>query len=99
MGIKAEEALDITPDELEQYLRTHHSVYIQVADESVYYLTDVNDHYWRVQHTDQLNEKGHYVDASELVPTVGEFMGLPFKDGKCLRDVAPEATFYASIKE
>lgn len=99
MGIKAEEALDITPDELEQYLRVHHSAYIQVADEDVYYLTDVNDHYWRVQYTDQLNEKGHYIDASPLVPTITEFMDLPFKDGKSLRDVAPGATFFASVKQ
>ena len=58
-----------------------------------------NDIYWRAQRTDQLNEKRHYIDASELVPTVSEFMDLPFLDGKSLTDLFPDAVFYASVKE
>ena len=97
MGVKAEEALDISFDDLTLYLHAKHSVYMEVEGET-YYLTDVNDRYWRVQYTDQLNEKGHYVDASELVPTLSEFLYLPFKDGKSIADLFDQATFYASEK-
>lgn len=41
---------------------------------------------------------GHYVDCSELVPTVGEFLDIPFVDGKSLKEVFDDATFYASEK-
>lgn len=98
MGIKAAEVLEITLEELPNYLHANHSVYMQVEG-ATYYLTDANDIYWRVQRTDQLNEKDHYIDASELVPTVSEFMELPFLDGKSLTDLFPQATFYASVKE
>ena len=97
MGKKDVEALEITIDELPTYLHTNHSAYMEVAD-GLYYLTDVNDRYWRAQDTAQFNDKGHYVDASELVPTVSEFMTLPFVDGKSIGDVFEEATFYASEK-
>lgn len=97
MGVKAEEALDIEFDDLTLYLHANHAVYMEVEGET-YYLTDVNDRYWRVQYTDQLNEKGHYVDASELVPTISEFLYLPFKDGKSIADLFDQATFYASEK-
>ena len=95
MGTKATEELDISFDELPTYLHAKHSVYMEV-DGATYYLTDVNDRYWRVQDTSQKNEKGHYVDASELVPTISEFLALPFKDGKSITDVFDEATFFAS---
>lgn len=98
MGIKAAEALEITFEEMPNYLHKNHSVYMEVAG-ATYYLTDANDIYWRAQRTDQLNEKGHYIDASELVPTVSEFMDLPFLDGKSLTDLFPDAVFYASVKE
>ena len=58
----------------------------------------MNDRYWRVQDTSQLNEKGHYVDCSELVPTVSEFLELPFAEGKSIKDVFDQAVFYASEK-
>ena len=97
MGTKAAEALDVSLDELPTYLHAKHSVYMEV-DGATYYLTDVNDRYWRVQDTTCLNEKGHYVDASELVPTVSEFLALPFADGKSISDLFGQATFYASEK-
>lgn len=98
MGAKAEEKLEISRDELKMYLHAHHSVYMDV-DGSSYYLTDVNDRYWRVQDTTKLNEKGHYVDCSELVPTLSEFLDLPFgEDGKSIFQVFDDATFYASVK-
>ena len=68
MGTKAAEALDVSFDELPNYLHAKHSVYMEIGSET-YYLTDVNDRYWRAQDTAKLNEKGHYVDASERVPT------------------------------
>ena len=99
MGIKADEALDITFEELTDYHGREHAVYIEIADGTVYYITDCNEHYWRVQHTDQLNEKGHYLDASELVPTVREFIDLKFGPRELtLREVFPESKFYASVK-
>lgn len=98
MGTKAVEELDVSFDELKNYLHAHHSMYMEVGGAS-YYLTDVNDRYWRAQDTTQFNEKGHYVDASELVPTLSEFLELPFMDGESIKDVSDKAVFYASIKE
>ena len=97
MGVKSTESLEISYDELPTYLHANHSVYMEV-DGATYYLTDVNDRYWRVQDTSQLNEKGHYVDCSELVPTVSEFLELPFAEGKSIKDVFDQAVFYASEK-
>lgn len=98
MGVKAAEVLEVSYDDLKTYLHANHSVYMEVEG-ATYYLTDVNDRYWRVQDTAQLNEKGHYVDCSELVPTLSEFLELPFADGKSIKDLCEGATFYASIKE
>ena len=95
MGKRAEEALEINPEDLANYLRRNHSLYMQVGD-SLYYLTDVNSHDWRAQNTEVLNEKGHYTDCSDLVPLVDEFLALPFIDGQSINDVAADATFYAS---
>ena len=98
MGMKAEEKLDISIDELRTYLHANHSVYMDV-DGASYYLTDVNDRYWRVQDTSKLNEKNHYVDCSELVPTLSEFLDLPFGEaGKSIHQLFEEADFYASVK-
>lgn len=98
MGRQAEEALELTFDDLYTYLRANHSVYMQVGD-ATYYITDVNNHEWRAQDTTKLNEKGHYVDCSELVYILNEFLCLPFVDGKSIKDVFDEATFYASVKD
>lgn len=97
MGVKATEVLEVSYDDLPVYLHANHSVYMDVAGE-MYYLTDVNDRYWRVQDTTQLNDKGHYVDCSELVPTISEFLELPFADGKSVKDLFDTAIFYASVK-
>lgn len=97
MGVKAAEVLEVSYDDLQVYLHANHSVYMEV-DGATYYLTDVNDRYWRAQDTSQLNEKGHYVDCSELVPTISEFLELPFADGKSVKDLYENATFYASVK-
>ncbi len=98
MGRKAVEELDISAEELSTYLHAKHAVYMDYQDAS-YYITDANDQYWRAQDATQLNEKGHYVDASELVPTLSEFLTLPFIDGASVTDVFSEATFYASEKD
>lgn len=97
MGKKADEVLEITYEELPTYLHANHSVYMDV-DGDLYYLTDVNDRYWRVQDTSQLNEKDHYVDCSPLVPTISEFLELPFREGNSVKDLFEEADFYASVK-
>lgn len=98
MGVKAAEVLEVSYDDLKTYLHANHSVYMEVEG-AAYYLTDVNDRYWRVQDTAQLNEKGHYVDCSELVPTLSEFLELPFADGDSIKSLFDKAVFYASIKE
>ena len=98
MGMKAEEKLEIAADDLKTYLHANHSVYMDVNGAS-YYLTDVNDRYWRVQDTSKKNEKNHYVDCSELVPTLSEFLSLPFGEAnKSILDLFDEAEFYASVK-
>ena len=98
MGMKAEDALEIAREELKNYLHANHSAYMEV-DGTLYYLTDANDRYWRAQDTNKLNEKGHYTDTSELVPTLSEFLSLPFADGKSVLDLFDDATFYASEKQ
>ncbi len=99
MGVKADDVLDITFEELTDYLGREHAVYIEVGDGTLYYITDCNEHYWRVQYTNQLNDKGHYTDASELVPTVGEFVDLKFGSRELtLREVFAESKFFASVK-
>ena len=98
MGLKAEEKLEISADELRTYLHANHSVYMDVNGAG-YYLTDVNDRYWRVQDTSKKNEKDHFVDCSELVPTLSEFLSLPFgEENKSILDLFDEAEFYASVK-
>ena len=97
MGTKAADALEISFEDLPQYLRAKHSVYMKVEG-SVYYLTDANERYWRAQDTARKNEKGHYLDCSELVPTLDEFLVLPFASGKSVKDLFGGATFYASEK-
>ena len=98
MGLQAEETLDIADfDDLSNYLRAHTRVFMAL-DEKTYYLTHT-DGYWRAQDCAVLNDKGHFTDCSELVPTLGEFLGLSWIDGKSVAEVYPEAKFYRSIQE
>ncbi len=98
MGMKAGDALDVSFEELSTYLLAKHSVYMDV-DGSSYYLTDVNDNYWRVQDTSKLNEKGHYTDCSELIPSVFDFLNAPFGGGAdTIASVFDRAVFYPSVK-
>ena len=97
MGTKAVDALEISFEDMPMYLRAKHSVYMDVNGAS-YYLTDVNDRYWRAQDTSRRNSKNHFVDCSELIDTVDEFLMLPFVHGKTIKDVFDQATFYASVK-
>ena len=97
MGAKSEEKLEISTGDLKTYLHANHSVFMDVDGES-YYLTDVNDSYWRVQDTSKLNEKGHFVDCSELVSTLSEFLDLPFGEaGKSVNELFDQASFFASV--
>lgn len=95
MGKKAAEALDISYDQLADYLHVNHAVYMKV-DNDVYYLTDCNFEAWRAQDTSVRNHKNHFVDCSALVPTVDEFLALPFVNGKTIEEVFSHATFFAS---
>lgn len=97
MGKIAQEKLDINYDELADYLHVNHSVYMKCGSK-VYYLTDVNYEAWRAQDTSIRNSKNHFVDCSDLVPTVDEFLALPFVNGKTIQDVFNHATFYESSK-
>ena len=97
MGARSEEALDLEFDNLADYLRGNHAAYMEVNGK-LYYLTDVDKHYWRAQDTDKLNEKGHYCDCSEIVTNLDEFVNaVPVDDGKTIADVFEDATFYASV--
>lgn len=99
MGRQSDEALELADvDALVTYLMGAHSAYMQ-CDANTYYLTDANDIYWRAQDTNQLNEKEHFVDCSELVASVREFVDLPFIEGeRSIRDAFDQSTFYASVK-
>lgn len=102
MGRMSDEALELkSVEELITYLMTTHSAFMQYK-ETTYYLTDANDIYWRAQDTNTLNEKDHFVDCSELVASVREFVDLPFIEGvggvRSIREVFERATFFASVK-
>ena len=96
MGKKAAEALDISYEQLADYLHANHSVYMKV-DNTVYYLTDCNFEAWRAQDTSRRNHTNHFVDCSPLVSTVDEFLSLPFIHGKTIQEEFAHATFYASL--
>ena len=97
MGKKACEAQKLTLQELQDHLHANHSIYMDV-DGREYYLTDVNFQAWRAQDTSHLNDKNHFTDCSDLVPTVDEFMVVKFHDGKSISELIDEAVFYASEK-
>lgn len=102
MGRMSTEPLEFeTLDQLVNYLRAEHSCYMQYG-ENTFYLTDANDVYWRAQDTNKLNDKGHFVDFSTLVPTLEEFVNDPFipgtKENHSIADVLGGVTFYASRK-
>ena len=97
MGQKAGETLDISFDEFSNYLRAHTRIFMDVEGGS-YYLTHT-DGYWRAQDCAVMNDKGHFTDCSDLVPTLSEFLGLTWLDGKKIEDVFDESTFYKSIQD
>ena len=76
-----------------EYLHCNHSVYMKIGS-SVYYLTDCNYESWRAQDTSRRNEKNHFVDCSELVPTVDEFLALPLSTARPSRTflITPRST-------
>ncbi|MGI6755064.1 MAG: CDP-alcohol phosphatidyltransferase [Atopobiaceae bacterium] len=97
MGKIASEKLDVDYNGLADYLHANHSVYMKVGSK-VYYLTDVNYESWRAQDTSVRNSKNHFVDCSDLVPTLDEFLALPFVNGHTIKEIFAEASFYPSIK-
>ena len=98
MGVQAEEVLEVGSfDEFANYLRANTRVFMELGDKT-YYLTHT-DGYWRAQDCSELNDKGHFVDCSELVPTLNELLCLAWLDGKSVEDVFADAKFYKSIQE
>ncbi len=97
MGQKALEPFCVTAEELPTYLRVNHSAFMDY-DGKTYYLTDVNDHFWRVQDTEELNDKGHFCDLTEPVDSIATFLSMPTIEGKAILDLIGEAKFYASEK-
>ena len=98
MGKRATEPLDIDYEGLVEYLHYNHSVYLRV-DDKLYYLTDVNYEAWRAQDTSHRNHKNHYIDCSPLVPTLDEFLAIPFIHGKTIKEEFDHCTFYASLSD
>ena len=97
MGLKADETLAVTFEELLGYLRSKTRVFMDVDDHE-YYITHT-DGYWRVQDCEQLNDKGRFTDCSELVPTLSELAELPWLDGKSIHDLHRDAVFYESVQD
>lgn len=98
MGVQAEEVLEVgSLDEFANYLRANTRVFMELGDKT-YYLTHT-DGYWRAQDCSELNDKGHFVDCSELVSTLNELLGLTWLDGKSVEDVFADAKFYKSIQK
>ena len=97
MGLKADETLAVTFEELLGYLRSKTRVFMDVDDHG-YYITHT-DGYWRVQDCEQLNDKGRFTDCSELVPTLSELAELPWLDGKSIHDLHRDAVFYESVQD
>ena len=97
MGLKADETIPLSFEELLGYLRSKTRVFMDV-DDGQYYITHT-DGYWRVQDCSQLNDKGRFTDCSELVTTLSELAELPWHDGKSLHDLCETATFHESIQE
>lgn len=97
MGMKADQEISLDFEGLLSYLRSKTRVFMDV-DGHEYYVTHT-DGYWRVQDCERLNDKGRFVDCSELVTTLPELAELPWLDGKSVHDLTDSATFYESIQE
>lgn len=96
MGMKADQEISLDFEGLLSYLRSKTRVFMDV-DGHEYYVTHT-DGYWRVQDCEQLNEKGRFVDCSELVTTLPELVELPWLDGKSVHDLTDGAAFFESIQ-
>lgn len=97
MGLKADQEISLDFEGLLSYLRSKTRVFMDV-DGHEYYVTHT-DGYWRVQDCERLNDKGRFVDCSELVTTLPELVELPWLDGKSVHDLAATAAFYESVQE
>ena len=97
MGLKVEETISLSFEELLGYLRSKTRIFMDV-DGGHYYVTHT-DGYWRVQNCDELNDKGRFSDCSELVNTLSELVELPWHDGKSIHDLCEVATFHESCQE
>lgn len=97
MGMKADEGVSLDFEGLLSYLRSKTRIFMDV-DGGEYYITHT-DGYWRVQDCGKLNGKGRFTDCSELVTTLAELVELPWRDGRSIHDLTPQATFHESVQE
>lgn len=97
MGMKADQEISLDFEGLLSYLRSKTRVFMDV-DGHEYYVTHT-DGYWRVQDCERLNDKGRFVDCSELVTTLPELVELPWLDGKSVHDLTENAVFHESVQD
>lgn len=99
MGQQAEETLDVSNyDDFSNYLRAHTRVFMELQGKT-YYLTHT-DGYWRAQDCATLNDKGHFTDCSELVPTLDELLRMKWLPGELsVHDAFSDAAFFRSIQK
>lgn len=79
-----------------KYLRAKTRAFLTI-DEHQYYVTHT-DGYWRVQDCEELNEKGHFSDCSELVTTMPELVELAWLGGKSVHDLFPKTTVAEAVE-
>ena len=85
MGKKAAEALDISYNDLADYLHKNHSVYMKVGS-AIYYLTDVNFEAWRAQDTSRRN-----------LPTAGSYRSTPSSESESVQPHEPLAHSHGDL--
>ena len=94
---KAGDVVDTDFEGFLKLLRSKTRAFLTVDDHD-YYVTHT-DGYWRVQDCENLNEKGHFSDCSDLVNTLCEVVELPWIQGKSLHDNFVGATVYEAVHE
>ncbi len=89
-------ALDTDFEGFLKYLRSTTRAFYTVDDHQ-FYVTHT-DGYWRVQDCDELNEKGHFSDCSELVTTMPELVELAWHGDKSLHDLFGKAVVSEAVE-
>lgn len=92
---KAGDVIDTDFEGFLKLLRSKTRAFLTI-DGHGYYVTHT-DGYWRVQDCEDLNDKGHFTDCSDLVNTLCEVVELPWIQGKSLHDNFAGATVYEAV--